>query len=484
MLTMLSSRLCLRPALLLMALLASAFGQPGLAQTAPYPGAPLPKVRGPLTWDLPRDTQKLALPDGSVILAKPPVAGAPRFEVWLPPGISGSPTKIERFQIQVPLAAFSPPYAPRPVVVGFHFFGVSEQAVFNQTLPQLCEAEGWYLIAPYGVSDVNFANVQSQESLDAILNWIEQFVDINNNRLYAVGFSMGGLNALSYALRHQEKFSGRRFAAVASLMGTVDPVYAYNIGSPTIQTLMQHPDVFGTTPSADVFPYDRVAAARLDSQAVVDELRAPVGNLIDTPIYLGINLADPSQDLIVQMQALSNYLQSRGFPVTVDSFLGLPSHAWGNFDNAEVIQFFKGKVVPGLAPVNGPPLDVYADRVTGVRFCEVRAIEPNTVARVDVDLGAAGSNLFLLGEIRGVQELYVDVSKLGIDTAQTVVLSTYGEVLGQSGSVFVLSGYAQAPSSVTVYGNAPIAWSHDALLGELSVQPLSSSNFAITTIVP
>lgn len=423
------------------------------------------------------------LPDGSIVAPEVSMSGDPQFRVWLPPGISGSPTEPERFRVQLPLDALFPPFESRPAVVGFHFFGVSEDAVFNQTLPQLCQQKGWFLIAPWGFNQVNFANEQSQAGVDAILDWIEQFVDLDDERFYGVGFSMGGLNALSYAWRHQNP-SGRRFAAAASLLGTVDPVYAFENGTGTLQGLLTMPEVFGASPAVDPYAYERVATALLTPSLTIDDLNAGVNNLLDTPVYLGINTADPTTALLTQNNALASYLQSKGFPVTVDSFSGQPSHAWGNFDQGAVIDFFEGKVAPAPEPTLGPPMDLYSDRVEVVRFAEVREIDPETVARVRVTLGFPGSNSFALENLRGLRELALDPDAIGIDTAQPVLLTSFGEDPAATGTRIVLSGYPQPPSAVTVLGAQPALLSHDPITAELTIQPRADSTFTITAIVP
>ena len=456
---------------------------PAEAQSsAAFVPKPSRQITGPL--QLPSNIPaNLTLPDGSVILPLPSVSGDPRFEIWLPPGLSGSPTQIERFQIQVPLAAILPPYAPRPALIGYHFFGVSEQAVFNQDIPLLCANRGWFLIAPFGVSQVNFANQQSQDSLDAILDWIEQFIQFDSERLYGLGFSMGGLNSLSVALRRQDE-GARRFAAVGSLLGTVDPVFAYEQGTPTLQTLLQHPDVFGGTPNGAPFAYERVATARMTPGLAIDDERAGVNNLFDTGVYLGINLADPTTNLLTQNQALAGYLQSKGFNVFVDSFFGPPVHAWGSFDHTNVFAFFDGQSKPGPVDQSALPLDLYADRPTPVRFTEVRDLDPNTVVRYSVSRPAGGGNALSLEELRGVRELFVDGVQLGLQTGSPVTLTTFGEDSTAPGARIVLPGYASTPSSVTVGGLAPAFLAHDPQTGELTIQPRVDSAFAVTSIVP
>lgn len=423
------------------------------------------------------------LPDGSIVAPVASMSGDPQFRIWLPPGVSGSPTQPERFRVQLPLDALFPPFEPRPVVVAFHFFGVSEDAPFNQTLPQLCQQNGWYMIAPWGFNQINFGNEQSQAGVDAILDWLEQFLDLDDERIYGVGFSMGGLNALSYAWRHQNP-SGRRFAAVASLLGTVDPVFAFNDGSPELQSLLMTDQAFGASPFVDPFAYERVATARLAPSLTIDDLNAGVNNLLDTPVYLGINTADPMTALLTQNNALASYLQSKGFPVTVDSFSGPPSHAWSNFDQSTVIDFFDGKVAPQPEPTLGPPMDLYSDREEIVRFSEVREIDPQTVARFRVTLGFPGSNSFALEMLRGLRELALDPFAIGIDPAQTVLLTSFGEDAGATGARLVLSGYPQPPSSVTVFGAQPALLSHDPIADELTIQPRADSSFTVTAILP
>lgn len=421
-------------------------------------------------------------PEGALWRVLPSVSGDPLLEVLLPPGISGHPTLAERFKLQFPLNIGKIPVQRRAMVLGFHHFGVSEQALFNPNtkLPMICQQRGWLLLAPFGLIDTNFANEPSQRALEAVLEFVDRYFDWNTERIYAVGFSMGGLNALSFALRHQDPGS-YRLAGLVSHVGTVDPIYAYNTGPASLQILMQNPLVFGGTPTSVPFNYERVTAGRINTGNAIDVSLAPSANLLDTRVYLSINQNDPETGLKLQNDALANYLSSQGLDLLVNKYNGPVLHSWSTLDDVAACNWLETGVAPGAAPIHGPPLEIFADRPARYRFTEVRALTPSCVARYNVVLGGAGGNSFGLLGTRNLLELAIDVTQLGLQIGQTLTFITWST--DSTAPTFVIEKVAQRPTSIQVNGLAPAAWSYDAPKKELSIRPTDTGAFATVVVV-
>lgn len=422
-------------------------------------------------------------PEGALWRVLPSVSGDPLLEVLLPPGVSGHPTLAERFKLQFPLNIGKIPVARRAMVLGFHHFGVSEQALFNPNtkLPMICQQRGWLLLAPFGLVDTNFANEPSQRALEAVLAFVDKYFDWNTERIYAVGFSMGGLNALSFGLRHQDPGS-YRLAGLVSHVGTVDPIYAYNTGPLNLQLLMQNPLVFGGTPTSVPFNYERVTAGRINAGNAIDVNLAPSANLLDTRVYLSINQNDPETGLKTQNDALASYLSSKGLDLLVNKYSGPVLHSWSTLDDVAACNWLESGLAPGAAPINGPPVEIFADRPARYRFTEVRALSPARVARYSVVLGSAGSNSFGVLGTRNLLELALDVGQLGLQTGQTLSFTTWST--DGTAPTFVIEDFPQTPSSIQVNGLAPASWAYDPASKELAIRPTSNGAFATVVIAP
>jgi len=240
--------------------------------------------------------------------------GAPGVKVYLAPGFSGHPTQHERFVLQFP--ANPGPLVDRAMVIAFHGFSTSEDSIFLTSIPQECADRGWYLLAPLGLVDVNYGNVQAQEAVDRALAFVQNFFTFNEERIYGMGFSMGGGWALSYAMRHLDP-AGLRVAAVANHTGTMDLVGTYENGGTEIQGYMSNPLVFGSTPARDPFAYFR--ATPFDLLHGMPNIDASsVSNLLHIPVYHHVNLLDNQFVLLAQNNIYKNYLVNKGATVSVN----------------------------------------------------------------------------------------------------------------------------------------------------------------------
>ncbi len=421
--------------------------------------------------------------EGVFVKLLPPVSADPLLEVLLMPPHSGHPTKPERFVLQVPVGPNVPPVRERGLVIGFHPYGVSEKSVLNTQLPHLCAARGWLLLAPFGLVNTNFANLESQQSLDAVLALLAQYgYPFNRDLVYTVGFSMGGLNAISYAMRHQDPGGLVRIAGVVNHTGTMDVIDQYLVGPPVIQQLMSGPDHFQGTPSQNPFNWSRINPLRLIGGAVQPS-SAHVANLRGLPIYLHWNTQDPNLNLVQYSQALQSYLSSVGANVfTRSGPMGFNVHAWSTLDLVEALDFVTQAAAPKPGDLLGGYQEIFADRTAVYRYTEVLEIDPQQVARYRLQQGAAGSNLTAVQGARHVRRLALDMVAAGIDPslpASVISWTTDGQPL-----TLVLRGYASPPSAVTL-GGVPLAgWVHDSAAGELTLTPNGTGAYAQVQILP
>jgi pimeloyl-ACP methyl ester carboxylesterase len=406
----------------------------------------------------------------------------PTYEILLFPPKSGHPSKIERFTLQVPAGPNLPPPSERALVIGFHPFGVSEKSVFNASgLPQICEQRGWYLLAPYGLIDTNFGNLESQLAVDAAVAWMGKYLGVTRPRVFTVGFSMGGLGALSYAMRNLDPRGPVRIAGVVHHTGTVDVVGQYDTGTLQLKQLMVGPDHFGGTPLQVPFAWDRVNPLRVVG-GVADATKAPVVNLKDVPFYLHWNAQDPNTQLVAWNRALRDYLLSQGAAVVVNEVNAGATHAWSTLQMSTAIAHLAPSLPPAPGALGGNFAEIFADRTAAYRASEVRAIEPSTVARYRIALPFGGGNAVGLQGVRGARRIALDTSALSLSPSAPLSVTTW--TTDGKPTTIVLRGYASAPSQVLVGGAPPFAVFHDATAKELTITPNASGAFAIVDVVP
>ncbi|TAJ25297.1 MAG: hypothetical protein EPO68_00220, partial [Planctomycetota bacterium] len=419
--------------LLGVALSAGAFarGQQANSQQQPKPElqAKLPPLTlgKPFTWEFSADDRglvrvplgrtggwKTLVDPGFQARLVPGYSSDPTAEVILWPSLTGIDGKAERFLVQFPLAALGA--GPTPTVVAFHPYGVSEKSPFQATaLPALCQERGWVLIAAYGLVDTNYANVDAQTALVAVLEFIDGYLPIDRTRLWGVGFSMGGLNALSFGMRHQDP-SGFRFAGIVDHSGPIDVAKQYDDGDALLKSILADADHFGGAPGDQPFAYERVSPAPLVGGAI-DPARASIENLLHVPLYLHCNLQDTETSLVAQTQKLHAFLTARGANAVLSTVNGGAQHVWSTLDMVDALAFLEHKPLGALPAAQS----LHADRPGTWLATKLLAAPAASIARYRVER-VPGANALELRGTHAVDALQLDLAALGLASGAPLYL--------------------------------------------------------------
>lgn len=453
--------------------------------TGQYGGSPGTTVATPFRWNQtssfnPRGVQIpvgplsdwLYIPPGVLFRQIPSLTPDPIIEVILMPPLSGHPTKNERFKLQWPLAAKSQWSESRALVIAFHPFNVSELSPFVKSdLPYVCHDKGWILLAPLGLSQANFGNVNAQRSLDAVLNFLEPLLTWNRKRVYAVGFSMGGGAAVSWSMRHQSP-DRPRVAAVVDHTGTMDLIAEYDSQSELVQSVMESDWHFGGTPTEKPFEYERVSPFLYDG-AAVDDANASVLNLVPhTPFYLHWNEADPNTDLVQATVDLRNYLQLHGATVEQDIVNAPGVHAWSTLDVAEALDWCEGFKLDSDDPTG---IEMYADRRAKYLFSELLSGNATSLSHYEVDV-TPGSNHFQFIGVDNIGTIGFDLDRMKLDASSPMTIAAFSQDF--STDTLVLQGYPALPASVV--GSPAVNWSYNAIRDELTISTTMTGGTSIT----
>ena len=421
-------------------------------------------------------------PTNTLYRSVPSFTGDPTYEVLVMPPTSGHATRAERFLLQFPADVLERPRHEIALVVGMHGFKQTEKSVFLGTeLPWECTARGWVLLSPYGLTDTNFGNVQSQRALEACVRIVYSAIPFNHRRVYAVGFSMGGLGALSFGMRHLD-VRGLRFAGIAVHTAPLDLLRDWTEMAPPMQELLADDLHFGASPLEDPFAWERVSPVRFLENGLVDPEHVPVENLLHVPVLLHANLADTVPHLVEGIQELKNHLLLRGATVE-ESFVFDPEagHSWSTMDFGTTLDFLAEH---GLGAIPGESV-LSCDRTGGWLGSELRAKPSNTHARYRLERAPADiehTNAFALTGTRAVDELAIDVQALGLDTAAP--LSFLHASADGTHDQLILTGYASEPGAVLVDGAAPRFLEYDEEREELRIAPTDDGHAVRVDVIP
>lgn len=407
----------------------------------------------------------------------PSLTGDPTIEAIFWPPASGHPTQAERITFQFPMNAQGIPGAGA-LVIAFHSYGVSEKDIWiNTDIAQMCADRGWALIAPYGMVDTHYGNVASQESLVKVINTVQKYFQFDPDRVYAMGFSMGGGAALSFAMRHMSE-SRVQVAAVVNHTGTQDLVDVYQSGTIGVKTMLSNAQHFGTAPTSTdgAFPYLRVSPSRL-VLGNVDPNLTPVRNLGHVPIYTFVNTSDPQTKLVSDNLAVTSYLQSIGHNVTLVAPAGAATHKWNTMDMVAAFRWLERQ---SLAP-KPTTMQMFADKEIQYLDTKVRDKQDLRVARYDLT-AFAGTNSLDVVNTRYLNTLAIDAAALGLDP--DAPLGITWSSIDALGDELVILGVTHPPASVTLDGLPHATWSHDPVTSELSLSVLPGVTSGVFLVNP
>lgn len=266
-------------------------------------------------------------PGSPLFLFGDPVPGFPGlFNIAL--GNTGS-GYLEYFVLQVP---HHMPTGPTPLLVVFHQYGVSHaDAPYHTNFCEEARERNWFMVAPYGASQTNFGSLPSQINTNAVLDWARANLPIAANRIYGVGFSMGGGGVASYAARHLDP-DDSNFAAIVNHTGTVSLIHAYANEGFAIQTILE--GWFGGSPAAQPFAYRRCSTIDID----------PLTELVGVGTDMGRNLKyvrswladqDPQPYLPLETQLFATHMLGLN-PANVLTTVSGNVHSWNTLDDTIV----------------------------------------------------------------------------------------------------------------------------------------------------
>ncbi len=108
-----------------------------------------------------------------------------------------------------------------PLLVVFHQWGGNHMSVFSTEFDEEANERAWILLSPFGGSSNNYNHQGSQHMVFEEIKWLQDRYNIDENRIYMVGGSMGGAAGAIFANNHLNP-SEPMVAATASASGILD----------------------------------------------------------------------------------------------------------------------------------------------------------------------------------------------------------------------------------------------------------------------
>lgn len=381
---------------------------------------------------------------------------------------------VESLLVGIP----SSPIVPSaPLLVMFHGADISEWDCYvNTPLFQDALDRGWYVIAPLGAHQVNWGIPYAQQNVEFALSMFAQLLPIDHNRIYGIGFSMGGGGVMSYAARHQD-LNKPRFAALVNHTGATSVAHTYYSASGTF--VLDHPLMFNGPPTSDPFLYSQSSTIDLEFGTLnVDPNTDQARNLAHIPVLNEHAQGDPIGYLIEQTQAVHSWL---GTIPGMETYLLTPNwnvHAWTTIDEPTALNFLKSKTLQ--TPAEGQHR-VLADREANWFHFYVYQDAEGAFTPFRWTMNSVANSL-VLDETQNLARVVVDTLSIGLNTEvnlDLVMQSTDG-----GAEVTTLTGYELQPQEVLRGGVATTDWSWDPIGETVTLTETNPAAGAVWKIRP
>ncbi|MCB9897569.1 MAG: alpha/beta fold hydrolase [Planctomycetes bacterium] len=448
--------------------------QARIALTGDLGFAPLPPVRA----DSPNDTILFAdrRPVGQDTTSYDSIPGGTYVDIFVPKTTTGTGIfEIAKAMLPYDYDAGGAPY---PLVVAYHGFGSSAASVATQsTIDDECNARGMLYLSVTGMDDQLFGSPLCQKNTQAAIQWMLDHYHVDADRIYMVGFSMGGGIVSNFAARHRDP-DGIMIAAVGTVSATLDWAQEYSLGNATIQSWMQNNYNFGGSPTTQLFAYQQASALYhvLHSYPPMPGTLVPelsmTQNLLAVPTYITYDVDDSITYVPVLNDEHETFLSGLGVATmkrvqsgTLDPDSGLPApHSWAVLDETELFDFFDGKVVDRHPEDFGAQLDLGG----AVSWVETTQRTAGVFTYVDGQSDPVGKHL-TLSNVQNASQVSADVGLAGITGTLPVRVTATSADAG--GFQLRMTGFGQTPCYVVQHGtNTLVSFDSDPSTGSLVVQ--------------
>ncbi len=361
----------------------------------------------------------------------------------------------ERFLFSEPLPK---PTAPAPLLVVHHRFGKThlDLAVATDYLEQAA-ARGWYVLGMLSGSNKHFLSDVAHAHTEFVLDWtLNSNPGIDPQRIYGVGFSMGGGMALNYAARHLDP-TRPMFAALVNHTGNVSLAHVLAHEVLEVQQILGF--WFGTLHPLDVDPLRLQRASLIDYDPLSGQFLKSgdmIRNLAATPLYM----TRASNDTIVVAGVPYLKIQNDVLDRHIEIELGIApgptyqyevvpyvGHSWDMLPESTVLDFFEPFALQ--MPSSGR---VLADRNARWYHFTTALLAPELANGEFAWTVDTSANSVALTEVAGLAALTIDTLQAGLDPTAALTLAVTSK--DAEGVQLLVKDIGSPPSLVTVDGEA------------------------------
>jgi pimeloyl-ACP methyl ester carboxylesterase len=255
--------------------------------------------------------------DPALISESPPSSSMGGLQNTIIPTSYTQTIYVEQIEYQIPSGYNG---SPLPLLVCWHRYMRScFEVSIKSKIPEECEARNWIFLSITGSNKVHFGNLIAQHHCTRAIDYLREEIyddfgikgiNVDLDRIYMAGCSMGGGAAMSYTCRHMSSQNRYRVAGLILIASLLDLSDSYNKGDPGV--VLWAPYWLGnSTPGTRPFLWQQISGIFIDN-GVVDPEHS-MGRNVDhnLPVfmtYAGNDFKHPN--LKWQNKVLESYLGS------------------------------------------------------------------------------------------------------------------------------------------------------------------------------
>ncbi len=214
-----------------------------------------------------------------------------------------------------------------PLLVAFHQWGGNENSNYSTQFDEEANNRNWIMLSPFGGSSNNYNHQGMQAMVENEIIWVLDNFNIDKNRIYMVGGSMGGAAGAIYANNHLDPMLPM-VAATASASGILD-CERRAIEMDGNNSMIEW---FGGNWDEVPFEYHRNSAVYFE-----DLTQSMHYNLKHTPLYLDFGITEPHR---FHAEDLYNLLEGYNENMWIDTN-PTGSHGYSVFDENHVCDWLE-----------------------------------------------------------------------------------------------------------------------------------------------
>lgn len=326
---------------------------------------------------------------------------------------------VEPIEYQVPTSYV--PGTPIPMLVCWHGFSMTCNSVsLMSELDEECEDRGWFYLSITASHQKNFGSLIAQQHCTLAIDYVIDTLgyDIDTDRIYMAGLSMGAGGAASYASRHLHESVGYRVAGLILVAGAYDWIFAYQ-GDANAQQWLEF--WLGGTPTQVPFAYMQISTLNIFHDTYVLDYCMGRNLAHNMPIFVTYAGNDPYYSGVTQNRIMTEMLTDLDANVVIDYYdFSFNPHHWLLLDTETALDYV-GNYNLGDQTTND--IEILVDRGAPFFWVNFFPFATDTFCHFDAHLTLNNKkNTIVVTDVTNTLVLEIDSDWLGVNEAKDLHL--------------------------------------------------------------